>query len=74
MEDYQKRMIDEFNELAVKIKKLSDKLQDPDFIKKIGEDKKTLLFAQLGAMDSYYNILLERIRLEDIKTEKILFG
>lgn len=60
--NYQERVIDEYNELSMRMTKLRE------FIKKVEDGKVddvkdfNLLVAQLSAMDTYLTILHERIK------------
>lgn len=68
MEDYQKRMIDEYVELQDKIIKLDAFTQDSQFIE-LPDAKKMAMFWQLSAMQSYLKALGSRCILEGISKE-----
>ena len=68
MEDYQKRMIDEYVELQDKIIKLDAFTQGSQFIE-LPDVKKMAMFWQLSAMQSYLKALGSRCILEGISKE-----
>lgn len=68
MEDYQKRMIDEYVELQDKIIKLDAFTQDSQFVG-LPDAKKMAIFWQLSAMQSYLKALGSRCILEGISKE-----
>lgn len=68
MEDYQKRMIDEYIELQDKIIKLDDFTQGSQF-SGLPDAKKMTIFWQLSAMQSYLKALGSRCILEGISKE-----
>ena len=68
MEDYQKRMIDEYVELQDKIIKLDAFTQGPQFAG-LPDAKKMTIFWQLSAMQSYLKALGSRCILEGISKE-----
>lgn len=60
MTDWQKRMLTEREELALKIRGLTAFLCGPEFMK-ISENERTLMNAQLQHMADYHAILVDRI-------------
>lgn len=68
MEDYQKRMIDEYVELQDKIIKLDAFTHGPQFAG-LPDAKKMAMFWQLAAMQSYLKALGSRCILEGISKE-----
>lgn len=64
MEDYQKRMIEEYKELRNKIDKLTVFLSRTTTLGNIGEEKYSLMQAQLYSMMAYAKILKMRMHLE----------
>lgn len=68
MEDYQKRMIDEYIELQDKVIKLDSFTQSPKFAE-LPDAKKMAMFWQLSAMTSYLKALGSRCILEGISKE-----
>lgn len=68
MEDYQKRMIDEYVELQDKIIKLDAFTHSPQFAG-LSDAKKMAMFWQLSAMQSYLKALGSRCILEGISKE-----
>lgn len=68
MEDYQKRMIDEYVELQDKIIKLDAFTHGSQFIE-LSDAKKMAMFWQLSAMQSYLKALGSRCILEGISKE-----
>ena len=68
MEDYQKRMIDEYIELQDKIIKLDTFTHGPQFVG-LSDAKKMTMFWQLSAMQSYLKALGSRCILEGISKE-----
>lgn len=68
MEDYQKRMIDEYVELQDKIIKLDAFTHSSQFIE-LPDAKKMTMFWQLSAMQSYLKALGSRCILEGISKE-----
>ena len=68
MEDYQKRMIDEYVELQDKIIKLDAFTRGSQFIE-FPDAKKMAMFWQLSAMQSYLKALGSRCILEGISKE-----
>lgn len=68
MEDYQKRIIDEYVELQDKIIKLDTFTQGSQFIG-LPDAKKMAIFWQLSAMQSYLKALGSRCILEGISKE-----
>ena len=68
MEDYQKRMIDEYVELRDKIIKLDAFTDGSQFIE-LPDAKKMAMFWQLSAMQSYLKALGSRCILEGISKE-----
>ena len=73
MEEYKKRMIDEYVKLQDKIIRLDSFTQDSQFIE-LPDAKKMTIFWQLSAMQSYLKALGSRCILEGIskELEKIL--
>ena len=73
MLDYQKRILEEKEELAKKLEKLDNYLVDPKkCIDGIGLPEFLRLYKQQTAMRLYLNILLERIDHFVIENEEIL--
>ena len=68
MEDYKKRMIDEYIELQEKVMKLDTFTQSPKFAD-LHDAKKMAMFWQLSAMQSYLKALGSRCILEGISKE-----
>ena len=68
MEDYQKRMIDEYVELQDKIIKLDAFTHGSQFVG-LPDAKKMAIFWQLSAMQSYLKALGSRCILEGISKE-----
>ena len=68
MEDYHKRIIDEYVELQDKIIKLDAFTQGPQFAG-LPDAKKMVIFWQLSAMQSYLKALGSRCILEGISKE-----
>lgn len=68
MEDYQKRIIDEYVELQDKIIKLDAFTHGPQFVE-LPDAKKVAMFWQLSAMQSYLKALGSRCILEGISKE-----
>ena len=62
--DYIARMLEEREELKNRMYKLTNKLNDENFRKEIGERKTGLLIAQYNAMTTYGQILNLRIQEE----------
>ena len=65
MEDYQKRMLAELEELKERVEKL-DAFIHSDKVESIASDKRYLLFSQFSVMQSYLDILSMRCHLEGI--------
>ena len=68
MEDYKKRMIDEYIELQEKVMKLDTFTQSPKFAD-LHDAKKMAMFWQLSAMTSYLKALGSGCILEGISKE-----
>ena len=68
MEDYKKRMIDEYIELQEKVMKLDTFTQSPKFAD-LHDAKKMAMFWQLSAMTSYLKALGSRCILDGISKE-----
>ena len=68
MEDYQKRMIDEYIELQDKIIKLDTFTRSSQFVE-LPDAKKMAMFWQISAMQSYLKALGSRCILEGISKE-----
>lgn len=68
MEDYQKKMINEYVELQDKIIKLDTFTHGPQFVG-LSDAKKMTMFWQLSAMQSYLKALGSRCILEGISKE-----
>lgn len=60
MSDYRDRMVEEYNELVVRMNRLKDFLWTEPFMALQSRDKE-LLIQQLGAMSHYAGLLSERI-------------
>lgn len=67
--DYIARMLEEREELKNRMYKLTNKLNDENFRKEIGERKTGLLIAQYNAMTTYGQILNLRIQEETTTQE-----
>jgi hypothetical protein len=63
MPPYQKRVLDEKEQLDERIEKLEGYLDDTDRVAKLSPDEQELLGRQLSAMQEYSAILEERISL-----------
>lgn len=61
MEDYEKRMLDEYNDLAKKVDKLYVFTKSDKF-KELDKDEKYDLSAQYIAMKDYEDCLLKRLK------------
>lgn len=61
MEDYQRRLINEFCVLRNRIEALRDAFAKDDFKETVGNNQFNLMKQQLNAMEEYYNILDQRI-------------
>ena len=68
MEDYQKKMLNEYVELQDKIIKLDTFTHGPQFVG-LSDAKKMTMFWQLSAMQSYLKALGSRCILEGISKE-----
>lgn len=66
MEDYIKRMIDEFNQLEEKASKLNLFIETNDIFKTLSKEKQDLMRLQLQGMRVYEYALNKRIALEEI--------
>ena len=66
MEDYVKRMIDEFNQLEERASKLNLFIETNDIFKTLPKEKQDLMRLQLQGMRVYEYALNKRIALEDI--------
>ena len=60
MEDFQKRVVDEHDELAQKVARLTSFVNSDKFIK-VDSMEQSRLMEQLGVMTQYMGILEERI-------------
>ena len=58
---HQQRVIDEANDLGVKIKALDNFLLVNPIYEKLPVDEKSRLLTQFGLMQSYFQILKERV-------------
>ncbi len=61
MEDYQKRLLDEYNELKERMSKLADVLNDDEISEKVGYRQYKLMDKQLYGMEEYFVALEERL-------------
>ena len=61
MEDWQKRLIDEEEELAVRIRNLTVFIENPTLFRSLDPSDQALLFAQRAHMKDYQSILVQRI-------------
>ncbi len=61
MEDYQKRLLDEYNELKERMSKLADVLNDDEISEKVGYRQYKLMDKQLYGMEAYFVALEERL-------------
>ena len=64
MEDYQKRLLAERDKLGEDAKKLEDFIFNNPIYDRLDKQGQKLACQQLGAMEMYYRILNERIKLE----------
>jgi hypothetical protein len=62
LEEYQERVIIELNELNVKLSKLNDFIESPNFIK-LDLENQDLLKQQKVIMEQYADIVESRIKL-----------
>lgn len=62
MQPHQQRVVDEKNELGVKLEKLLDFLQT-ELYKGLSEKERELLYFQSQVMEDYYETLEQRIEL-----------
>jgi hypothetical protein len=62
MQPHQQRVVDEKNELGVKLEALLKFLQT-DLYKSLPEKEKELLYFQSQVMEDYYEVLEQRIEL-----------
>lgn len=71
MEDYQKRLLNEYKELVERTDKLNAFIQS-EKVESLPEGKRYLLYSQFSVMQSYRDILGMRLNLEGIdpNTEK----
>lgn len=61
MEDYQKRMLDEHNELVERLSKLNVALKKEGFLQKVGEHQYKLMMKQSVGMTIYLEALEYRM-------------
>lgn len=61
MKPHEKRLLEEFDQLTVRIVKLNDFLST-DLYKSLGSDEKNDLIDQLTCMRKYHRILVRRIK------------
>lgn len=60
-EPWQKRLIDEYQVLSEHLTTLNKSLENDEFSNKVGEKQYNLLLKQKDAMQSYANVLAERL-------------
>lgn len=68
MENFVKRLINEHKYLTEKRKLINDFIQSKDF-NKVSKKELLLLYAQLVTMDSYINILENRLMEHDVEAK-----
>ena len=66
MKDYQKRLLEETRQEAIKLQKLNE-FMSGDVFPTLPREKKTLLYKQCRIMNSFVEVLGERLELENIQ-------
>lgn len=72
MEDFQKRMCEEHDELVERLGKLNAALKKEGFLQKVGITQFTLMTKQKLGMTSYLEALEDRMRDMGINTEYVV--
>lgn len=72
MEDFQKRMCEEHDELVARLSKLNAALKQDGFLQKVGIAQFTLMTKQKLGMTSYLEALEDRMRDMGIDTDYVI--
>lgn len=72
MEDFQKRMCEEHDELVERLGKLNAALKKEGFLQKVGITQFTLMTKQKLGMTSYLEALEDRMRDMGIETDYVV--
>lgn len=72
MEDFQKRMCEEHDELVARLSKLNAALKKDGFLQKVGIAQFTLMTKQKLGMTSYLEALEDRMRDMGIDTDYVI--
>lgn len=72
MEDFQKRMCEEHDELVDRLSKLNAALKQDGFLQKVGIAQFTLMTKQKLGMTSYLEALEDRMRDMGIDTDYVI--